>query len=261
MKITSVNNKKILRVRKLYKNKERKESSLFVAEGVLEVLRGLEAGFDVDMLFYCPDIFQKNINEFLESYNCNFETFEVEKEVYKKLTYRDNTEGILAVFKKKIYGLEDIKVNDKSLFIVLESVEKPGNLGAVLRTADAASVDAIMITESLVDQYHPNVIRASIGAVFNTPVVLTNNEELSEWLKDNNIKAYSAALPAYEDIYSLDMTGKIALIFGTESSGLSDFWLENSTKNYTIPMRGIVDSLNVSVSVAISVFEAVRQRR
>ncbi len=261
MKITSVNNRKVLQIRKLYKNRERKESNLFIAEGVLEVSRGLEAGFDVEMLFYCPDIFQKNINDFLQNYSSNFEIFEVEKEVYKKLTYRDNTEGILAVFGKKIYSLDDIKVNDKSLFIVLESVEKPGNLGAVLRTADAAAVDAIIITESLVDQYHPNVIRASIGAVFNIPVVLTNNEELSKWLKNNDIGVYSAALPAYGDLYSLDMTGKTALIFGTESNGLSDFWLENSTKNYTIPMRGIVDSLNVSVSVAVSVFEAVRQRK
>ncbi len=261
MKITSVNNKKILRIRKLYKNRERKESNLFIAEGVLEVSRGLDADFDVDMLFYCPDIFQKNINEFLKNYNNDFEVFEVEKEVYKKLTYRDNTEGILAVFKKKIYGLDDIKATNKSLFIILESVEKPGNLGAVLRTADAAAVDAIIITESLVDQYHPNVIRASIGAVFNIPVVLTNNKELNDWLKDNNIKAYAAALPAYEDIYALDMTGKTALIFGTESNGLSNFWLQNSTENYTIPMKGIVDSLNVSVSVAVSVFEAVRQRK
>ncbi len=260
MKITSINNRKVLQIRKLYKNRERKDSNLFIAEGVLEVSRGLEAHFDVEMIFYCSDIFQKDINKFFAKYNHQFELFEVEKNVYKKLTYRDNTEGILAVFKKKIHNLRDLKVGRDSLFIVLESVEKPGNLGAVLRTADAAGVDAIILTKSLVDQYHPNVIRASIGAVFNVPVILTDNNELNGWIKDNDIKAYAAALPAYQDIYSLDMKGSTALIFGTESNGLSHFWLDNSTKNYTIPMKGIVDSLNVSVSVAVSVFEAIRQR-
>ena len=261
MLITSVHNKKILQLRKLYKSKERKAADIFIAEGVKEVERGVKSGFEIVSLYYCSEIFSGDIDVLLKDKSGTIPVFELEKRVYEKVAYRDNTEGILAVFKKKYYSLDDFASAVNSLFIVLESVEKPGNLGAVLRTADATGVSAVILTETKVDQYHPNVIRSSIGAAFTVPVVITTNAELKQWFEDNTINYYAAALPAYNDIYTLNFTGKIALIFGTESQGLSGFWLQERERIFTIPMSGIVDSLNVSVSVAVSVYEAIRQRR
>ncbi len=260
MHISSVHNKKVLQLRKLYKSRERKASDIFIAEGVKEVSRGINSGFEIVSLYYCPEIFKSDMSLFLNDKNKSVELFELDKKVYEKVAYRDNTEGVLAVFKKKIYSLEDFSSDDEGLYIVLESVEKPGNLGAVLRTADAAGVTAVILTESKVDQYHPNVIRSSIGAAFTVPVVVTGNAELHSWFNQNAIEYYAAALPAYNNLYSIDLTGKIALIFGTESQGLTPFWLKAKEKIFTIPMTGIVDSLNVSVSVAVTIYEAVRQR-
>ena len=260
MRISSVHNKKILALRKLYKSRERKASGVFIAEGVKEVTRGISSDFEIQALYYSPGIFKGGIEDIVENTHYEFPVFEVDEPVYKKIAYRDNTEGLLAVFKKKIFTIGDFEVGENSLFIVLESVEKPGNLGAVLRTADAAGVDAVILTESKVNQYHPNVIRSSIGAAFTVPVIITDNNSLLQWFKANGIKSYAAVLPAYKSLYELDARGKIAFVFGTESEGLSDFWFDNADEKYTIPMSGIVDSLNVSVSVAISIFEAKRQR-
>ncbi len=260
MYISSVHNKKVLQLRKLYKSRERKASDVFIAEGVKEVSRGINSGFEIVSLYYCSEIFKSDISLFLKGKNESVELYELDKKVYEKVAYRDNTEGVLAVFKKKIYSLEDFSSADEGLYVVLESVEKPGNLGAVLRTADAAGVTAVILTESKVDQYHPNVIRSSIGAAFTVPVVVRGNEELLSWFNHNAIEYYAAALPAYNNLYNIDLTGKIALIFGTESQGLSSFWLKTKKKIFTIPMTGIVDSLNVSVSVAVTIYEAARQR-
>ena len=262
LKRSSVHNKKILKLRKLYKSRERKTAGVFLVEGVKEVSRGINSGFQLDSIYFCKDIFKDDIQEFLNDNYEQVQIFELEKAVYEKVAYRDNTEGIIGLFKKKIFTFDnpDFSKDDK-LFLVLESIEKPGNLGAILRTADAAGVDAIILTASKVDQYHPNVIRSSIGAAFTVPVIVASNKETLEWLKKNKIKIYSAALPTYKNIYEIDLKGNVAMVFGTESEGLSEFWLKNSTECYTIPMKGIVDSLNVSVSVAISVFEATRQRK
>ena len=260
MKITSIHNKKILHLRKLYKSRERKSSDVFLVEGVKEVLRGIDSGFLIDSIYYSPEILKQDVKEAFKLIPSDIEIFELDRKVYEKLAYRVDTEGIIALFKKKKYSLEEIDIGNESLFIILESIEKPGNLGAILRTADAAGVDAVILTETKVDQYHPNVIRSSIGAAFNVPVISSSNNRVAEWLSKNSIEVYSAALPAYVNIYNLNLKGNIALVFGTESKGLSDIWLEEDYKIFTIPMTGIVDSLNVSVSVAVSLFEAVRQR-
>lgn len=261
MRISSVHNKKILSLRKLYKSRERKAADIFIAEGVKEVSRGIDSGFELQSIYYCPDIFESDIEGLVDAGSKDIEVFELDEKVYEKLAYRNNTEGLLAVFHKKKYTLDDLKVNNNSLFIILESVEKPGNLGAILRTADSVGATAIIVTESKVDQYHPNVIRASIGAAFTVPVVVSNNEAVMAWLTRKDISYFAAALPSYNNLYELDLTERTALVFGTESQGLSDFWLEDKQSIFTIPMTGIVDSLNVSVSVAVSVYEANRQRK
>lgn len=261
MKITSIHNQKILALRQLYKNNERKNSEVFLAEGKKEVLRGINSGFDVIAIYYSSEILNKrDFSGIISSLKKESEIFDIDKKVYEKIAYRTDTEGVIAMFKKKQFSLEQIKVGDKDIFLVLEAIEKPGNLGAVLRTADAAGVKAIILTESKVDQYHPNVIRSSLGAAFTIPVILCSNEEAKSWFEENRVNIYSAALPAYNSLYEISMDQKTALVFGSESQGLTDFWLTNSHQNFTIPMTGIVDSLNISVSVAITVYEAVRQQ-
>ena len=259
MKITSVNNQKILGLRKLYKNRERKASDVFIVEGVKEVSRGVSSGFSLKSIYYSPEIFNNDLDKIIGENIDGIDVFELDKKVYEKIAYRDNTEGIIALFDKKKYSLEELQITENDLFIVLESLEKPGNLGAVLRTADAAGVSCVILTESKVDNYHPNVIRSSIGAAFSVPVIISSNSKVKDWMKDKGINSFAAALPAYDNIYELNLKESTALIFGTESDGLSKFWLDNADHTYTIPMTGIVDSLNVSVSVAVSVFEAVRQ--
>jgi TrmH family RNA methyltransferase len=262
LKISSIHNKKILSLRKLYKSRERKKQSVFLVEGYKEVLRGIRSSFQVEAVYFCPDIIStQNWNSISHILGSETEIFQLDKSVYEKLAYRGDTEGVLAVFKKRNFLPEEIiNTSDNQLFIILESVEKPGNLGAILRTADAAGVDAIFLAEAKVDQYHPNVIRASLGGVFTVPVMNATNEEIFSFLTKYKIQSLAAALPSYRNIYELEMQKSTALIFGTEATGLSDFWLQKADSTYTIPMQGIVDSLNVSVSVSISIYEAVRQR-
>jgi TrmH family RNA methyltransferase len=262
VKITSINNKRILILRKLYKSRERKKADSFLVEGYKECIRGIRSSFEVESVYYCPDIISKeHWNNIQPLLNKNVEIIELDKNVYEKLAYRQDTEGIIALFKKKKFNLEELfRKKKKLLFVILEGVEKPGNLGAVLRTADAVGIDAIFLTETKVDQYHPNVIRASLGGVFTIPVISLSNKEVKDLLTSKKISTYAAALPSYHNMYDLDLKESIALIFGTESTGLDNFWLQNADTTYTIPMQGIVDSLNISVSVAVSIYEVVRQR-
>lgn len=260
MKITSLHNQKVLAVRKLYKSNDRKKSDLFVAEGQKEVERGFLSGFNARYVFYCSEITNSAVVEKIVSAETKRpEILDLDRSVYEKIAYRDNTEGILALFYKKAYSLEEMVPGENDVYLILESVEKPGNLGAILRTADAAGIKGIILSESRVDQYHPNVIRASLGAVFQIPVVVSDNEKALKWLKSNNIRSLAAALPSYNSIYTVDLKGNIAFVFGSEAEGLSGFWISNADDLFTIPMRGLVDSLNVSVSVAVAVYEAVRQ--
>ena len=186
--------------------------------------------------------------------------FQVSRNVYEKIAYREGTEGIIAEMKYRERKLEDIKLSENPLVIVLESVEKPGNLGAVLRSADAAGADAVIICDPLTDLYNPNLIRASIGAIFSRQVAAASSEETIAWLKKNNIQILTAQLQDSSLYYDTPMTGPTAIVMGTESTGLTDIWREAADKHIRIPMLGALDSLNVSVSAAILLFEAVRQR-
>ena len=186
--------------------------------------------------------------------------FEVSRNVYGKIAYRGGTEGIIAQMRYKERRLEDVKLGDNPLIVVLESVEKPGNLGAVLRSADAAGADAVIICDPLTDLYNPNLIRASIGAIFSRQVAAATSEETISWLKAYGIQILTAQLQDSSLYYDTPMTGPTAIVMGTESTGLTDIWRKAADKHIRIPMLGALDSLNVSVSAAILLFEAVRQR-
>ena len=258
-KITSTQNPKIKNIIKLQqKSSERRKQNLIVIEGLRELGLAINSGVILKSVFYCPDIISQDIIE--DQLNFKGNIFEISSEIYEKLAYRGSTEGIIALAEPKYLKLDDLKLRENPLIIVLESVEKPGNLGAILRTADAANVDAVIISDALTDLYNPNVIRSSIGCVFTNQVVACSTEEAIEWLKEKGIKTHAAALTATDHYHETDFTGPCAIVMGTEADGLTDKWLKNTDKQIIIPMSGEIDSLNVSASTAILVFEAMRQR-
>jgi TrmH family RNA methyltransferase len=191
----------------------------------------------------------------------------VTSQVYEKMAYRGSTEGIIAVAKCKDHSLSSLLTPHFSLLekknpliVVLESVEKPGNLGAILRTAEAAGVDAVIVCDPLTDIYNPNLIRASIGGVFSVPIAVCDSKECIAFLKERGIRILTAQLQDSYEYYDYDMRRATAIVMGTESTGLTDQWREAADAHIRIPMLGRLDSLNVSVSAAILMYEAVRQR-
>ena len=253
--ITSKSNPKIKNVVKLQKSSERREQNRIIIEGRREIERAVACGFVVDTLFICNDILKESANiaaNYVE---------EVTLEVFEKIAYREGSDGLLAVAIPKYADLKSFKPKKNPLIIVLETVEKPGNLGAIMRTADAAGVDAVIIADPRTDLFNPNAIRASIGTIFNVPLFACSSEECIKWLRENDIKIYCTYLKASIDYLEADFRQGSAIVMGTEATGISDIWVEAADQNLIIPMNGIADSLNVSVTTAIVVFEAVRQRR
>ena len=252
MVITSCQNTKIKDLIALEtKSRERRARGLFVVEGVREYERACASGFETETLFVREDVDYPGLPQ---------PDFLISKEAYEKIAYRGGTEGIVAVMRAREQTLETLVLSASPLVLVLEQVEKPGNLGAVLRSADAAGADAVLICDPLTDIYNPNVIRASLGAVFSVPVVSCSSEEACAWLKARGIAILTAQLQDSELYYDTDMVRPTALVFGTEDKGLSPFWRKQADAHIRIPMAGMMDSLNISVSAAILAFEAVRQR-
>ena len=252
--ITSAQNPKIKTLLALEeKSKLRREKGLFVVEGKRETERCIEAGYEVETIFLCPEIYPEE-----PAYDCQI--IEVPKSLYEKIAYRSGTEGIIAEVKTKELTLNNIKLSEHPLVVVLESVEKPGNLGAVLRSADAAGADAVIICDPLTDLYNPNLIRASTGGIFSVQCAACTSEEAIEWLRSNNIQILSAQLQDSSLYYDVDMTKGTAIVIGTEATGLTDEWRKAASAHVRIPMLGKLDSLNASVSAAILLYEAVRQR-
>ena len=250
--ITSTQNARIKHVVTLQqKSSLRREEGLFVVEGQREIEHCIACGYEIVELFVLDTT----------NYTGDIEPTFVTAQVYEKMAYRESTEGIIAVAKVKSHRLQDLKFNKQNpLVVVLESVEKPGNLGAILRTAEAANVDAVIVCDPLTDIYNPNLIRASIGGVFSVPVATCASKECIEFLKANKIRILTAQLQDSYDYYDYDMSHATALVMGTESTGLSQQWRDAADVHIRIPMLGRLDSLNVSVSTAILIYEAVRQR-
>ena len=181
--------------------------------------------------------------------------------MYKKIAYRDTTEGIIAVAKSKALSIDNLALKSVNpLILVAEAPEKPGNIGALLRTADAANVDAIIIANPKTDIYNPNIIRSSVGCIFTNQIATGSTSQIIEYLNQNNIDIYCAALQASLNYHTQNYTKASAIVVGTEATGLSNQWLENATQNIIIPMQGQIDSMNVSVAAGILIFEAKRQR-
>ena len=258
-KVTSLQNPKVKNALKLQqKSSERNSQNLIVIEGLREINLAIKSGMKLKSLFVCTDII--SLNDVNINSDPDTQMFEISKTVFEKLAYRGSTEGLIALAEPKFYNLNDLKLRKNPLIIVLESVEKPGNLGAILRTADAAIVDAVIICDPLSDIYNPNTIRSSVGCVFTNQVIASSSDETIAWLKQKGVESFAAALTATDNYHETDMTGPTAIVMGTEAVGLTGKWLKNTNKQIIIPMSGEIDSLNVSTSTAILVFEAMRQR-
>lgn len=259
-KISSLQNTKVKQLVALHqKSSERRKQGVFVVEGIRELQHCLNAGYTINSIFFCPELTDTGALSSLLSEN--IASYEVSPEVYEKIAYRGSTEGVIAIVQSKQLALKDLHLSKQPLLIVLESVEKPGNLGAILRSADAAGADAVIICDPLTDLYNPNLIRSSIGAIFSVPCVACSSDDCINFLKQNNINILTAQLQDSKLYYDTDMTCGTAIIMGTESTGLTDVWRKAADAHIRIPMLGQLDSLNVSVSAAILLFEAVRQRK
>ncbi|MBR1668313.1 MAG: RNA methyltransferase [Bacteroidaceae bacterium] len=258
-KIASTQNPRVKAVVALQqKSAERKRTGLFVVEGRREVKHCVEAGFEVDWVYVCEEA-DENDDEISASVGMEH-VVEVTRGVYEKMAYRGGTENVLAVVKERKLRLADLKLRKDALVVVVERVEKPGNLGAILRSADAAGVDAVLVCDALTDLYNPNLIRSSVGAVFTVPCVVCGSEECIKFLKERGVKILTAQLQDSELYYDTDMKGATAIVMGTEATGLTDVWRRVADAHIRIPMLGKEDSLNVSVSAAVLMYEAVRQR-
>ena len=241
------------------KSRARKKSGNFIIEGKRELSLAIKGGFTISTLLYLPELFSETEARVLSRYD--IEIIEISKEVYEKLAHRDTTEGVIAVAKTKDHNLSSLNFDsEQPLILVAEAPEKPGNIGALLRTADAANVDAVIIANPKSDLYNPNIIRSSVGCVFTNTIATGNTAEVIEFLNTNRINIYCAALQASENYTDQDYTYPSAIVVGTEATGLTKDWLEASTQNIIIPMQGAIDSMNVSVAAGILIFEAVRQR-
>lgn len=240
------------------KAKARKQTGTFIIEGKREIELAIKGNYELETVFVLPELITEiEVNAYTQQ---AIEVIAITKEVYQKIAYRDTTEGIVAIAKTKSLALSDLKLGKNPLLLVAEGIEKPGNLGAMLRTADAAHLDAVLIANPKTDMYNPNVVRSSVGCLFTNQIATGTTEEVIAFLKEKKIHFYSATLQNSTIYTTQDYTKPTAIVVGTEATGLTQAWREEATQNIIIPMQGEIDSMNVSVAAAIVLFEAKRQR-
>ena len=256
--ITSVQNPLIKSLVQLQeKAKARKQSGTFLIEGQREIQLAIQGGYELETLLFFPELIDPiSVNQLSQQ----IPLIEINKEVYQKLAYRDTTEGILAIARTKSMQLSDLKLSNNPLILIAEAPEKPGNIGALLRTADAANLDAVIIANPKSDMYNPNIVRSSVGGLFTNQIAVGSTSEIITFLQQNNINFYGATLQNSTSYHTQDFTQPTALVVGTEATGLSQEWRDKATQNINIPMQGAIDSMNVSVAAAILIYEAKRQR-
>lgn len=256
--ITSIQNPFIKSLVQLQeKAKVRKLTGTFLIEGKREIELAQKGGYQIETILFLPHLIPNNE---ISKFSSLIEFIEISKEVYQKLAYRDTTEGIIAIAKTKSQLLSDLKLSNNPLLLIAETPEKPGNIGALLRTADAANLDAVIIANPKSDLYNPNIIRSSVGCLFTNQIATGTTKEIIQFLKENNINSYCATLQNSTSYHTQDYTQSTAIVVGTEATGLTQEWRDNATQNIIIPMQGEIDSMNVSVAAAILIFEAKRQR-
>jgi len=239
------------------KAKARKQAGTFLIEGKREIELAIKGNYEIESILFLPELVSEAE---LAALSPRIQLIEITKEVYQKIAYRDTTEGILAVAKTKPLRLQDLQLSQNPLILVAEAPEKPGNIGALLRTADAANLDAVIIANPKSDLYNPNIVRSSVGGLFTNQIATGSTEEIIRFLQQKKINFYCATLQNSTPYHTQNYTNPTALVVGTEATGLTDAWRDAATHNIIIPMQGEIDSMNVSVAAAILIFEAKRQR-
>lgn len=260
--ITSVVNPKLKALVSLRKSECRRKNKLFIIEGYRELKLALSSGISVKEIYFCPECFSAKDGIELITYakKNGVSTFRISEKAYLKISFGDRCEGLIAVACQFDSSLSHLKVSNAPFFLVVEALEKPGNLGAIMRTVDAGGVDALIVSDPFVDIYNPNVVRSSLGALFTAQIAQASNNVVLSWLRDHKVKIVCALPNAKTNYTSYDFKGACALVLGSEDKGVGEFWVDNADELVTIPMKGKVDSLNVSVAAAIIIFEAIRQR-
>ncbi|MGI6347642.1 MAG: TrmH family RNA methyltransferase [Patescibacteria group bacterium] len=262
LEITSFSNPKIKLIKKLLKNSSlRQKEGLVIIDGKREINEALQFGWIIEELFFSPDIINKqDSSDFLNYFLKNSKnSYQLNKNIFNSISYKKSPDGFLAVLRSRFLKWDDLKIKKNPFVLILETVEKPGNLGAIIRTAQASEVDLLILVDQKTDLYSPNVIRASTGFVFSLPIIISSYQEALDWCQDREIKIFSTALRADKSCFEVDFSSPTAVVFGSEATGLSPVWLE-SKDQISIPMKAGIDSLNVSVSVGIISYEAWRQR-
>ena len=262
VKITSFQNPRLKEVQRLRESKARHSTGLTIVEGLREISLARKSKIQFKELFLCPDILKDSKIQALvkELESEGIVIWDVTKKIFQKISFGDRMEGLLAIIQPKIFPLEDLQLKKNPLVVVVEGLEKPGNLGAILRTCEAAGVDGLLVCDGQTDIYNPNVIRASLGTVFGVRVVQSTQKDALKFLKDSNIQICAATPQAATSYFQMNFKVPVAIVLGSEEKGLSDFWLNHADRKVKIPMRGKADSLNVSATAAIVVYEALRQR-
>lgn len=261
-KITSLQNPRVKQLVKLRDRRPRDEAGVFLVEGYREIRRALEKGVALQELYFSPEWFLGENEPALiaQAQAAGAVAIELTKDTFAKVAYRERPDGLLAVAPQWRRSLDDLTLPASPFILVVEAIEKPGNLGTILRSADAAGCDAVIVCDPVTDIFNPNVVRASTGVLFSVPLVVDESTRVHAWLKEKKIRTV-ATTPAAEVLYTdVSLSGPLAVIMGSEQYGLSDFWLKNSDQPIRIPMAGQADSLNVAMATIITLFEAVRQR-
>ena len=261
--IESIQNPRVKTAVKLRKAKVRKENGQTLVEGYREILRATESGWKFIEIYFCPDLFlDLDAAQLIESIRkTGTPVFQCSESVFRKMSYRDTPDGLMALSPLVGKTLEELELPENPLLLIAEDLEKPGNLGTILRTADATGVDAVIACDHKTDLNNPNVIRASIGTIFFMPVAEATTEETIQWLKRRGIQSLSAVPSANKEYTDVSMLRGTAIVVGAEDEGLSEVWINEGDQQVGIPMLGKNDSLNVSTAAAIMLYEAVRQRR
>jgi RNA methyltransferase, TrmH family len=260
--IASPHNPRVQQALRLRDAKGRRRQTRIIVDGWRETCRALEAGLEPVELFVCPSLLSgarwTRLRALLEPWSC--EPSQVTEQVFAKLAFGDRAEGVVLVAREPRTDLDTLDLPDAPLIAVLQGVEKPGNLGALVRSADAAGVAAVISADAATDLFNPNAIRASLGALFHVPVCAAPSPEVLAWLQSRGANIFAARVDAARDYTQVDYRGTCALVLGSEAQGLSGVWLERPVEPIRLPMRGVVDSLNVSAAAAVLFYEALRQR-
>ncbi len=261
--LSSLQNPRVKRVVKLRDRRGREREGAFLVEGFRELTRAVECQLPLEELYYCPEFFLGENEPSLMAQaqaDCGAEVTEVTPEVFRKMTYRDRPEGLLAVAPLPPWSLAEWTPQPKGLYVVACAIEKPGNLGTILRCADAVGVAGVIVCDRCTDLFNPNVVRASIGTLFTVPVVEATSAETHLWLRQQSIRTVATSPDATETYSRALLTGGIAIVLGSEQYGLDEFWLKETDQQVSIPMQGAADSLNVAMATTVLLFEAQRQR-